>query len=147
MSPARHVLASTVVSAGVYAATDSWASTLLSWAGGFLIDIDHALDYCVLNHRMASLSTISDFYKKRRFSKVFLWFHAVEWIPLIAGIGWWTGQRSMTLAFLIGYCHHLLFDWFTNGGHPLLYLISFRLKHRFEPGPLGVAPAKKTSFP
>ena len=49
MSPGGHLVTTVIACAGTASLTGSWAATAAVAAGGFLIDIDHAVDYVLLD--------------------------------------------------------------------------------------------------
>ncbi len=128
MRVSSHLLASSVFSAGVYAATRSPAMTAASFGAGWLIDIDHVLDY-VVEHgvRIAPAHFFATF-RDDRYRRARLLLHGWEW-PL----GWLvgaalTGWHPLPVGIGLGWLHHLLFDQLTNTPSALGYSLLWRLR-------------------
>jgi len=138
MRPRGHLIISTAVSAGVYAASRSWTLTSLSWIAGVLIDVDHVLDYLVTQKRLDPYPMMFKHFDRQRSKKCYLWLHGFEWIPVIGLLSWTLGQPLAGSAILMGYSQHLLLDQWANGLHPLFYFLTFRAANGFEAEKLGV---------
>lgn len=86
---------------------------------GVLIDIDHT----------------PDFYRRWVLDKplrLWLAFHAYEWLPLAAAACWLSGWNPLAIGASVGFLGHLLCDQVANPVHPLTYFISYRAKVGFR---------------
>ncbi len=133
MSPQNHVIASTVVSGAFYAATHSWEGTVGCFLSGIFIDIDHHFDLWIYKRKpLWSLKDLYHFCDVEKGGKLHLVFHSYElllilWVCLVVfkmDLLWWGIAVGMTV--------HILFDQFTNSLKPLVYFLSYRMRHGFS---------------
>ena len=91
MSPGGHLVTTALACAAVYAGTESVALTAGLAAGGFLIDVDHAVDY-VLFERQRDLrpGSFLRYYLDGKVQRVVLVLHSYELLVLLAAIAWLT---------------------------------------------------------
>src|SRR5918994_4596311 len=110
MSPGGHLV--TTVSAGVAAATvpESLPLTAAIFAGGFLIDVDHAVDY-VLFERQRDLrpGAFLRYYLDGRVQRAVLVLHSYELFALLGLLAWWTDAVALW-GYLMGALMHLALD-------------------------------------
>ena len=85
MSPGGHLVTTAATCAVVYAGTGSPALTAGLAAGGFLIDVDHVVDY-VLFERQRDLrpGSFLRYYVNGRAQRVVLVLHSYELLALLA---------------------------------------------------------------
>lgn len=126
MKPSVHLTASAVVSASMFVATKSPVIAGVSFLCGFLLDIDHFIDYFReygfrINHR-AFLYVFNE----TRFEQLWLVFHAWEWVFLLLLLAVASGWNDITLGLLIGVCHHMVLDQVGNGATAGGYFITYR---------------------
>src|SRR5215470_12025839 len=126
MSPGGHLVTTAIACAGTAALTGSWAATGAVAAGGFLIDLDHAVDYVLLerNRRLTPDAFLRHYLEGR-----------TQWALLVA-IAWWTGSLWLW-AYLWGATLHLALDLRFNGDVTprsivAFYSFAYRLAHRFD---------------
>ncbi len=108
---------------------------LVGFCGGFLIDMDHVLEYLlVFNFHFNFLH----FIQGRQFltsDQLHLWFHAWEYVPVLALSGWLFRKNKIiktiffTLAFSAGI--HLATDMIINQCPFSFYTLTYRAKHNF----------------
>ncbi|QQG52546.1 MAG: hypothetical protein HY931_04495 [Candidatus Falkowbacteria bacterium] len=113
-----------------------WLGLILGIIGGFLIDLDHVLEYFLFYGLHFNFTY---FIESRQFlltDKIRLFFHAWEYFPVLLLIAW-LGRRQqilkmvfLTLAFagLI----HLITDVVINGYSLPYYSIAYRAQHHFS---------------
>lgn len=113
-----------------------WLGIILGILGGFLIDLDHVLEYFFF---YGPHFNFTYFIQSRQFllsDKIRLFFHAWEYFPLLLLIAW-LGRRKqilkmvfLTLAFagLV----HLITDVIINGYSLPYYSIAYRAQHHFS---------------
>jgi hypothetical protein len=119
------------------AATGSLEITAGIAAGGFLIDIDHAIDY-VLFERQRDLrpGAFLRHYMSGRVQRTVLILHSYELFALLAGAAW--ALDSLALGgYLVGGLMHLVLDLIYNGrltprSIGAFYSFGYRLAHRFR---------------
>jgi hypothetical protein len=137
MSPGGH--AATTVLASASAAFLSGSPELAAGivAGGFLIDVDHAVDYVAFD-RQTDLrpSVFLHYYLEARPRRVVLLLHSYELFALLAALTWWAGS-ALLAGYVIGGLMHLVLDILFNGeflpGNVLaFYSFGYRAAHKFR---------------
>jgi len=158
MMPGGH-LATSVALAGVgYASSGSIEVAIGCLAGGFLIDVDHYLDYLVFENqwRRPNPTAFLSYYFRYRPKKLVLPLHSAEFMTILFLV-----MRLHPWPLLVGYwvgaMMHLIFDILVNGDNalkrPLLfYFFTYRAIHHFaaeklmdvaEPASSGKAPIRE----
>lgn len=137
MSPGGHLLTTVAAGATVAAATESWALTAGVAAGGFLIDVDHAVDY-VLFDRQRDLrpGVFLRYYVEGRVRRVVLVLHSWELMALLALLAW-LAPVPWLVGYLLGASMHLALDVIFNGEMVprsilAFYSFAYRATHRFD---------------
>ena len=133
MRPQGHVIASTGLGAIFWARSRDWRTMLISLVFGVLVDVDHFIDYWYSEGRVTfDLETFmgTRYFKKR--GRIFVLFHAWEYLPLLYFL-WqaWKG-RKWAVAATAAMSTHVVFDHFLNDLKPLGYFLWWRIKHRFN---------------
>jgi hypothetical protein len=125
-----------VVSQGLPAG-DTVALTAGIAAGGFLIDVDHAVDY-VLFERQRDLrpSAFLQYYLAGRVQRTVLVLHSYELFVLLGLLAWWVDTLPLT-GYLVGALMHLALDVRFNGEQTprsigAFYSFTYRAVHRFD---------------
>lgn len=115
MSPGGHLVTTAIAGAAVYALTGSLALTAGLTAGGFLIDVDHAVDY-MLFERQRDLrpDAFLRYYLEGRARRVVLLLHSYEVAALLALVAGATGWLFLW-GYLLGMALHLPLDIVFNG--------------------------------
>ena len=123
--------------AAAAAATGSVPLTLGVAAGGFFIDVDHAVDY-VLFDRQRDLrpAAFLRYYVEGRMRRVVLALHSYELLALLGAVAWWSGAVPLW-GYLIGALMHLALDLSFNGESVptsivAFYSFAYRAAHRFD---------------
>ncbi len=133
MSPGGHLVTTALACAGAYAATGSTALTLGLAAGGFLIDVDHVIDY-VLFERQRNLSPAAflRYYLDGKTQRVVLMLHSYELFALLAMLAWVTNSPWLW-GWVLGMALHLPLDVVFNGKFAtggLVHFYSFAVRAR-----------------
>jgi hypothetical protein len=133
MSPGGHLVTTAATCAVVYAGTGSPALTAGLAAGGFLIDVDHVVDY-VLFERQRDLrpGSFLRYYVNGRAQRVVLVLHSYELLVLLAAIAWGTGIEWLW-GWVFGMLLHLPLDVIFNGkfaSSGLVHFYSFIVRAR-----------------
>ena len=133
MSPGGHLVTTAVACAGIYAGTGDPALTAGLAAGGFLIDVDHIVDY-VLFERQRDLRPASflRYYLEGKAERVVLLLHSYELLILLAALAWVTGIAWLW-GWVFGMLLHLPLDILFNGkfaSHGLVHFYSFIVRAR-----------------
>jgi len=137
MSPGGHLVTTLAACAVTGYATGSPALTAAVGVGGFLIDVDHAIDY-VLFERQRDLrpSAFLRYYIEGRIRRAVLILHSYELFAALLALAWWT-QAPLLAGYLVGALMHLALDLIFNGrltpySIAAFYSFSYRLAYRFE---------------
>ncbi|MGH7312333.1 MAG: hypothetical protein ACREJV_04105 [Candidatus Rokuibacteriota bacterium] len=137
MSPGGHLLTTTAACATSAALTGSLPLTAGIALGGFLIDVDHALDY-VLVERQRDLrpAAFLRYYMERRPRRAVLLLHSYELFALLTALAWWL-EAPLLWGYLLGGFLHLGLDLRFNGEATprsigAFYSFAYRLAHRFD---------------
>jgi uncharacterized membrane protein len=137
MMPGGHLATSLALAGVAYVTTGSVETAAGCVAGGFLIDVDHYLDYLVFERQWRRPSPISflRYYFSSSPRRFVLPLHSAEFMTFLFGlilahpwpllVGYWVG------AFM-----HLTFDVLVNGDiglkKPVLfYFFAYRARYRF----------------
>ena len=106
-------------------------------AGGFLIDVDHAVDY-VLVERQTDLTpgAFLRYYTEGRMQRVVLALHSYELFALLIAAALWLGWLPLT-GYVVGALIHLALDLMFNGEQTpysiaAFYSFTYRAVHRFD---------------
>jgi hypothetical protein len=147
MSPGGHLVTTLAACAGALALArdlpggDALALTAGIAAGGFLIDVDHAVDY-VLVERQRDLrpGAFLRYYVEGRVRRTVLVLHSYELFALLIGLGWWLESPAL-IGYLLGALLHLGLDIVFNGEQTprsiaAFYSFAYRAAHRFDAGRL-----------
>jgi hypothetical protein len=133
MKPSHHVIASTVISAGVQATMHSWPATTACFLSGIFIDIDHHLEYWfILKKFPFKYQDLMTFCWDRKVSKVYLIFHAYEYFIILWLSILLFGLGKIWIGLGIGLTTHMAFDQFTNPNRPLFYFLTYRILNNFD---------------
>jgi hypothetical protein len=138
MMPGGHLATSLTLSATTYYATGSLEASAGAFAGGFLIDVDHYLDYLVFEKQWRRPSPVSflQYYFTNRPRKLVLPLHSAELMTFLFGFillhPW-----PILVGYLVGAAMHLAFDVLVNGEYGLtrplaFYVFCYRAAHHFD---------------
>ena len=137
VSPGGHLVTTAVACVLGQTVTGSWALTAGIAAGGFLIDVDHIVDYVVFE-RTGDFTpgAFLRHYVEGRTRRAVLFLHSYEVFALLGLCAWWT-RAEVLLAYLMGALMHLALDVVFNG--PLtpysitaFYSLLYRASYRFD---------------
>jgi hypothetical protein len=136
VSPGGH-LATTLAACAITAAvTHSLPATAGVAVGGFLIDVDHAIDYVLVEgQRDLRPSAFLRYYLEARVRRAVLVLHSYECFALIAAAAWWTEWPALW-GYLAGALLHLALDIAFNGKLVptnifAFYSFTYRARHHF----------------
>jgi hypothetical protein len=137
MSPGGHLVTTAVACAATVAATGSWPLAAAVAAGGFLIDVDHAVDYVLFEGaRDLRPGAFLRYYVEGRVRRTVLVLHSYELFALLGALAWLTASPWLG-GYLVGALMHLALDITFNGRltpHSIVafYSFGYRLAHRFD---------------
>jgi hypothetical protein len=137
MMPGGHLVTAAALGGVAYAVSGSAAAAAGCFAGGFLIDVDHYLDYLVFEKQWRKPSPLS-------FLRYYFAYSPVKLVLPLHSLELMTALLIITLVypmpFLFGYwlgaLMHLIFDILINGDHALkrpvlFYFFTYRMNQRF----------------
>jgi hypothetical protein len=137
MSPGGHLVTTAAACAATACATGSAPLTAAVAAGGFLIDVDHAVDYLVFDgQRDLRPGAFLRHFVEGRLRHTVLVLHSYELFAVLGAIAWWT-HAPLLSAYLAGALMHLALDIIFNGritpySIAAFYAFTYRLAHRFD---------------
>lgn len=137
MSPGGHLV--TTAAACVAAATLTESATLTATiaAGGFFIDVDHAVDYVVFEQqRDWTPGAFLRYYLGGHVQRAVLVLHSYELFALLGLCAWWTDALALW-GYLLGALMHLALDLVFNGEYTprsisAFYSFTYRMAHGFS---------------
>ena len=137
MSPGGHLVITTIACAATAAATGSAALTAAVAAGGFLIDVDHAIDYVLFDgQRDLRPQAFLRYFLEGHVRRAVLVLHSYELFALLGAVAWWA-ESPLLLAYLFGALMHLGLDITFNGrvtpySIAAFYSFAYRMAYRFD---------------
>jgi hypothetical protein len=137
MSPGGHLATTAVACAATAYATGSPTLTAAVAAGGFFIDVDHAVDYVLFEGQLdLRPGAFLRHYVEGRVRRAVLMLHSYELFGLLTAIAWWTSAPLLS-AYLVGALLHLALDIIFNAritpySIASFYSFGYRLAHRFD---------------
>ena len=127
----KHIAASAATSAGIYAATRSVEMAVWSFLAGFLLDIDHLLDYWREYSFNIDIKRFFATCHECDFTITKLYFHSIEAIILLCAAAYFTRSILIT-AITLGMTQHLIFDQLINKVYPASYFFIYRWRNGFK---------------
>lgn len=110
----------------------SFASALVCFFVGILVDVDHYIDYARDRGCNFNLKGFFQYCHGSQYDRLFIVLHGYEYFVPLAFILVLSEYNLFAAAIFVGYAQHMLFDQFTNPVKPLAYFITYRLKNRFS---------------
>jgi hypothetical protein len=126
MRVSLHVATSAAIAAGLYAATRSPQLAAGCFVAGFLIDIDHLVDYVVEHGARPDPAHFFGTFREDLYRKARLPFHGWEWVAVWVALSWANAWDPMFMGLAAGWLQHLLFDQVSNHAAPGGYSLAYR---------------------
>src|SRR5437762_2897691 len=115
MSPGGHVVTTLAACSATAAATGSWELTAAVAVGGVLIDVDHAIDYVLVEgQRDLRPRAFLNYYVECRLRRAVLVLHSYELFALLIALTLATGSVWLG-GYVMGALMHLALDIIFNG--------------------------------
>jgi len=115
VSPGGHLVTTAVLCGAVHALTGSTALTAGVALGGFLIDVDHAIDYVALESRRdLRPGAFLRHYADQRHRRVLLALHSYELLAVLVALAW-LSNAELVWGYVLGMSLHLPLDIVFNG--------------------------------
>ncbi|MBI4608035.1 MAG: hypothetical protein HY726_03395 [Candidatus Rokubacteria bacterium] len=120
MKPGGHLATALALGGAGYVVTGSAELAGGCFAGGFLIDADHYLDYLAFERqwRRPGPTEFLRYYFRHRYQRIVLALHSLELLVTLAllSVAW---PRPALLGYLFGALLHVTLDILVNGEHLL----------------------------
>ena len=153
MSPGGHLVTTLAACGATAVVTESLPLTVGLAAGGFLIDVDHALDYVfVERQRDLRPAAFLRYYLEGQVQRAVLVLHSYELFAVLAALAWWW-ETPVLAGYLLGGLMHLALDIAFNGKLTpysiwAFYSFTYRARYRFSAaGLLGSVDMRRTGRP
>lgn len=133
MKVTSHIKISSVLGVGVYAYTDELLPSVACFLGGWLIDLDHFLDWGVNYGLTPDYNRVVINFARNRVRHIYVIFHGWEYFIALFTLHILYGLPPWAFYAALGGACHLALDQIYNGPkRPLAYFITFRLYKRFR---------------
>ena len=151
MSPGGHFVTTLAVCSAAAIGTESWPLVAGLAAGGFWIDIDHAIDYVVVERqRDLRPGAFLRYYLEGHVRRTVVALHSYELFAVLIALAWTTGNPWL-LGYVGGALMHLALDIAFNGEFTprsivAFYCFTYRAVHRFDAAYLlGTGPRREVA--
>jgi hypothetical protein len=137
MSPGGHLVTTLAACAAGAVYSHSWPLVAGIVAGGFFIDVDHAVDYVLFDgQRDLRPGAFLRYYLNGHMRRTVLMLHSWELFTALGVTAWVTGW-PLLVGWLVGGLMHLALDLVFNGrltpnSIVLFYSFAYRAAHRFD---------------
>ncbi len=129
----HHSVLSLASSTTVYLFSSSLSAALACFLAGIFIDLDHFLEYFYyFGFRRFSLRGFFRAANDHIYRKFFLFLHSYELAAVFWALSLAAIRRPWAWGFSLGFTLHILADHIYNPCRYATYLLSFRLRHRFQ---------------
>jgi hypothetical protein len=137
MMPGGHLATSVALSGVAYISSGSVEVAAGCFVGGFLIDVDHYLDYLLFEKQWRRPGPINflRYYFTYSPKKLVLPLHSYEFMTILLFV-MFMYPAPLLVGYWIGAAMHLICDIVVNGENALkhavlFYLFAYRVSHRF----------------
>ncbi len=133
MKVSSHVKFSGILGLGVYAYTGEFFPSAVCFLSGWLVDVDHFLDWLLNFGPRLDYARILNNLERTRIRRAYVIFHGWEYVigflafHILYGLPPWAAYAAL------GYTSHLTLDQIFNGPKRYLtYFLTYRILHRFN---------------
>ncbi|ERR1035437_519581 len=130
MKMEQHIAVSVPVAAGVWFTTHNWYYVAMSLFLGFLIDVDHVIDYIREEGKFDMRHLFVKSYEGD-FRHLYVIFHAFEYILIAWLAGFFMHNYTFSMVFTVAYLSHMIPDQLMNNVKPFGYFLTYRIYKRF----------------
>jgi len=127
----KHLIASGVVSAGIFASTGSLKIAAASFVTGVFMDLDHVIDYWCEYPFSLNVRRFFEVYDRVSLEKTRLFLHSAELLVAAAAAAYFT-RSGLIAGLVLGVSQHLALDQFFNEVYPAGYFFVYRLSTGFK---------------
>ena len=133
MSPSKHIVASGISSIAFAACIHSWGGTAACFLSGIFIDLDHIIDFWIAKKRFPrQYRDLYSFCTNEKAGKLHLIFHSYELLAVLWFLCVFYKWNPVWLGLTIGMTLHIILDAMTNSLRPLVYFLTYRIRHDFS---------------
>ena len=130
-----HIVASAGVGLASYAVHRSRPAALASFFAGWLIDLDHIVDYVSAHGWKPNWQRINEAEHEKYSGKLYLPLHSFELLALFFLLFRGPRRQPYRVGISLSILTHLLLDQRCNPSRtPLTYFLSHRIRKRFDAG-------------
>lgn len=137
MKPIYHFVSSLVLAGLIFYFSQSFLAALIAFLAGFLIDLDHLIDFWA--SKPNNPLSIKQFLNSKKYFKTnkrnFILFHAWEYVVFLIILGFYLNWPLLLLSLVLGLSLHYLLDIYNLKNDqisPFSYLLTFRLIKGFK---------------
>jgi hypothetical protein len=142
----QHVIASGILSGGIYALTRSPEAAAGSFVTGIFMDLDHIFDYWVAHPFKMDIAHFFETCEEYKLPKTYLILHSFELVVPLGLLAYFT-RSPWLMGFLLGWIPHIIFDHFMNRTYPLSYFFVYRMVNKFNITKVFLPPSGRTERP
>lgn len=128
----HHLTLSIIISTVVYTIFKSWGLSIASLITGIFIDFDHIIDFFIEHGLRFHMKEFLPFFYYEKHRKITLLFHGWEWLFCLGVAAIMTEFNPWVTGVLIGYGHHIVFDYFYSKTSIRTYSLIWRWKKNFD---------------
>ncbi len=133
MRVSNHIKTSGVLGLGVYAYTGEFVPAAACFLSGWLIDVDHFLDWWMSFGPTLQYTRVLNNFSRSRLRRFYVVFHAWEYVIGLLAVYLLYGLPQWAVYAALGYTCHLTLDQIFNGPkRPFAYFITYRALHNFN---------------
>ncbi len=133
MRVTSHIKVSGILGLGVYAYTGETVSSVACFLSGWLIDLDHFLDWVMNFGPTLKHARVLSNFRMHRYRRLYVIFHGWEYFIGLFAFHILYGLPPWVFYATLGGACHLALDQIYNGPkRPLAYFITYRLYQRFK---------------
>lgn len=133
MRTVGHIITSAGVSLANYHRYRSLSAALITFFVGWLIDLDHIVDYVAAHGKKISWFHFNEACHEKYSGKLYLPLHSYELLALFFLLFRGAQRQPLRVGVTLSILTHLLLDQRCNPSRkPLTYFLTHRVRHKFD---------------
>lgn len=128
----HHLGISVIISTAMHLVFRSWSLTTASFLSGIFIDLDHVIDYILVNGFRYDSKHFFEYFYEEQHKKITLIFHGWEWLIFLYALMILTDFNFLVMGLFVGYGHHIISDYLYSKASFRSYSVFWRWKHDFN---------------
>lgn len=128
----QHITISLFFSAFLFAVSKSWIISTSSFISGFLIDIDHVLDYFWGFRKQFSVKEFFEDHYNGKILFIMVIFHSWELLALLNIYAFTMSWNPWIIGITIGFTQHVVLDQIFNNPNTWWFFFFWRLNNGFD---------------